>query len=147
MFRNILVAVDGSKAAIGALDMAIEVADKFGATLHLLHVVREMQLPKELGGVAELDKVQKQRGSALKQVGEEILNQAKLVAQSKGVKSIEDSIGAGDPANAIVGYAADKPIDLIVLGSRGLGQVQGMLLGSVSRKVSNLAKVPCLLAK
>ncbi len=147
MFRNILVAVDGSKAAIGALDMAIEVADKFGATLHLLHVVREMQLPKELGGVADLDKVEKQRGSALKQVGEEILNQAKLVAQSKGVKSIEDSIGAGDPANAIVGYAADKPIDLIVLGSRGLGQVQGMLLGSVSRKVSNLAKVPCLLAK
>lgn len=147
MFRNILVAVDGSKAAIGALDMAIEVADKFGATLHLLHVVREMQLPKELGGVAELDKVEKQRGSALKQVGEEILNQAKLVARSKGVKSIEDSIGAGDPANAIVGYAADKPIDLIVLGSRGLGQVQGMLLGSVSRKVSNLAKVPCLLAK
>ena len=147
MFRNILVAVDGSKAAIGALDMAIEVADKFGATLHLLHVVREMQLPKELGGVADLDKVEKQRGSALKQVGEEILNQAKLVAQSKGVKSIEDSIGAGDPANAIVGYAADKPIDLIVLGSRGLGQVQGMLLGSVSRKVSNLAKVPCLLSK
>jgi nucleotide-binding universal stress UspA family protein len=147
MFSNILVAVDGSASSVSALDMAIEIAKNFGAKLHLLHVVREMQLPKELGRVAELGKIQKQRESALKQVGEEILNQAKRTAQSKGIKSVEDSIGSGDPANSIDGYAASKPIDLIVLGSRGLGQVEGMLLGSVSRKVSNLAKVPCLIAK
>jgi nucleotide-binding universal stress UspA family protein len=57
---------------------------------------------------------------------------------------VESDIGTGDPANAIVGYADRNGIDLIVLGSRGLGQVEGMLMGSVSRKVSNLAAVACM---
>ncbi len=147
MFSNILVAIDGSTTSSRGLEIAIELAKRFGAKLHLLHVVRNMQLPKELGRLIEVEKMQESRQNVLNMVGEQVLTQAKRVAESKGVKSIEQDIGTGDPATAIVRYADRNGVDLITVGSRGLGQVEGMLMGSVSRKVSSLAKVPCLIAK
>ncbi len=144
MISNILVAIDGSKPSLQALDMAIEIAKKFDAKLHLIHVVRAMQLPSELQHIAELETVMGTRQDVLNTIGERLVNQGKRVAETKGVTSVESDIGTGDPANAIVGYADRNGIDLIVLGSRGLGQVEGMLMGSVSRKVSNLAAVACM---
>ncbi len=147
MFKNILVAVDGSTAAAHALESAIQISDKFGAGLHLLHVVREMQMPLNPGLMEKYEEVQRQRHDLLRSSGEEILNQAKRMAQSKGIDSVESDIGSGDPATAIAGYADNKQIDLIVIGNRGLGQVHSMLMGSVSRKVSNIAKAACLIVK
>ena len=144
MLSNVLVAIDGSKPSTQALEMAIEIAKKFDAKLHLIHVVREMQLPSELQHLAELETVRGTRQDVLNTIGERLVNQGKRVAETTGVTSVESDIGTGDPANAIIGYANRNGIDLIVLGSRGLGQVEGMLMGSVSRKVSNLAAVPCL---
>ena len=147
MFSNILVAIDGSETSIRGLETAIELAKTFGAKLHLLHVVREMQLPKELQTMMEVENMKGPREDVLKLVGDRILNQAKRVAESKGVKSVADNLGTGDPASSIVKHAEQNGIDLIVMGSRGLGQVEGLLLGSVSRKVSSMAKVPCLIAR
>jgi nucleotide-binding universal stress UspA family protein len=147
MFSNILVAIDGSETSIRGLETAIELAKTFGAKLHLLHVVREMQLPKELQKMMEVENMKGPREDVLKLVGDRILNQAKRVAESKGVKSVADNLGTGDPASSIVMHAEQNGIDLIVMGSRGLGQVEGLLLGSVSRKVSSMAKVPCLIAR
>jgi nucleotide-binding universal stress UspA family protein len=147
VFKNILVAIDGSAAATRSLEMAAELSATFGAGLHLLHVVREMQLPLNPGLMEEYEKLQRQRHDLLNATGEQLLNQAKRVAVSKGIGSVESDIGSGDPATAIVEYAAKKQIDLIVIGSRGLGHVAGMLMGSVSRKVSNTTKVDCLIIK
>ena len=147
MFTNILVAVDGSTAATHALESAIQISDKFGAGLHVLHVVREMQLPLNPGLMEKYEEVQRQRHDLLRSAGEEILNQAKRMAQSKGIDSVVSDISSGDPATAIVGYADNNQIDLIVIGNRGLGQVHSMLMGSVSRKVSNIAKAACLIVK
>ncbi len=147
MFKNILVAIDGSTASTSALETACELSEKFGAGLHLLHVVREMQVPLNPGLMEEYEKLQRQRHDLLKSAGEQLLNQAKRVAESKSIDSVESDIGSGDPATAIVKYAAKNQIDLIVIGSRGLGQVESMLLGSVSRKVSNTTKANCLIIK
>ena len=95
----------------------------------------------------DYEKLLRQRHDVLNTAGEQLLNQTKRVAESKGVPSVETFIGSGDPATAIVEHAAKQKIDLIVLGSRGLGQVTGMLMGSVSRKVSNTTKVNCLIIK
>ena len=76
-----------------------------------------------------------------------MLNQAKRQAELADIEPAETAIGTGDPANAIVEYAKKTGSDLIVVGSRGLGKVEGMFLGSVSRKVSNLAKTSCLVIK
>ena len=69
------------------------------------------------------------------------------MVEARGIDAIKTGIGSGDPASAIVDYAVGNKIDLIVIGSRGLGQVKGMLMGSVSRKVSNITKVACLIIK
>lgn len=147
MFQNILVAIDGSEVSTRALETAVELSEKFGAGLHLFHVVREMQVPLNPGLMEEYEKLQRERHDLLSATGEQLLNQAKRTAEAKGIASVESDVGAGDPATAIVDYAARNQIDLIVIGSRGLGQVAGLLLGSVSRKVSNTSKTTCLIVK
>jgi nucleotide-binding universal stress UspA family protein len=56
-------------------------------------------------------------------------------------------IGVGDPAETIAKYAHDKQCDQIVMGTRGMGRVAGMLLGSVATKVIHLSAVPVLLVR
>ena len=147
MFKNILVSVDGSDSAAKALAAAGDIAQQNDANLHILHVVRDMQVPLTPGIMEAYEKLQRQRHDVLREAGEQLLNQAKRSVEAKGVKTVDTDIGSGDPASAIVTYAGRNNIDLIVLGSRGLGNVEGMLMGSVSRKVSNTAKTSCLVIK
>ena len=147
MFNNILVSIDGSDSGQRALDAGIEMAQKFGAKMHLVHVVREMQLPTNFGRLQDYEEASRARHNLLKSAGEQMLTQAERSCESKGIKDAKTHMGAGDPANAIVNCGTENGVDLIVMGSRGLGQVDGFLLGSVSRKVSNTAKVPCLIIK
>ncbi len=147
MFKNILVAIDGSKSSTNALEAAAELAASSGGKLHILHVVREMQVPLTPGLMDAYEKLQRQRHDVLNSAGEQLINQMKRSVEAKGLDTVETDIGSGDPASAMVNYAARNKIDLIVIGSRGLGQVEGMLMGSVSRKVSNTTKTNCLIIK
>ncbi len=147
MLKNILVAIDGSEASTNALQLAIELSEKYGAGLHLLHVVREMQVPLNPGLMEAYEKLERQRHDLLRSAGEQLLNQSKRVAESKGITALQADIGSGDPASAIVKYADKNQMDLIVIGSRGLGKIKSLLMGGVSRKVSNMTKVNCLIVK
>ena len=149
MFKNILASVDGSDSSNKALETAAELAASSGGKLHILHVVREMQVPLNPGLMDSYEKMQRERHDVLTTAGEHLINQAKRVVEAKGLDDdkIETDIGAGDPASAIVDYAAKNKADLIVMGSRGHGQVEGLLMGSVSRKVSNTCKTNCLIIK
>ena len=147
MFKNILVAVDGSKSSTNALETAAELAKGSGGKLHILHVVREMQVPLTPGLMDAYEKLERNRHDLLNSAGEQLINQAKRSVEAKGIDAVETDIGSGDPASAIVDYAARNKADLIVIGNRGHGQVEGMLLGSVSRKVSNTTKTNCLIIK
>ncbi len=148
MLKNILVAIDGSKASTNVLQSATELSEKFGAGLHLLHVVWELQIPSNPanpGLMGKFDIVEQQHHDLLTSSGEQLLNQAKRVAESNGASVLQAEISSGDPASEIVKYADKNQMDLIVIGSRGLGQVKGLLMGSVSRKVCNMTKVNCLI--
>jgi len=147
VFKNILVAVDGSKSSTNALETAAELAKGSGGKLHILHVVREMQVPLTPGLMDAYEKLERHRHDLLNSAGEQLINQAKRSVEAKGIDAVETDIGSGDPASAIVDYAARNKADLIVVGNRGHGQVEGMLLGSVSRKVSNTTKTNCLIIK
>ena len=146
MFKNILVSIDGSDSSNKALEAAAELAAGSGGKLHILHVVREMQVPLNPGLMEVYEKMERDRHDVLNSAGEHLINQAKRSVEAKGVDNVETDIGSGDPASAIVDYAAKNKADLIVMGSRGLGQVEGLLLGSVSRKVSNTT-TNCLIIK
>jgi nucleotide-binding universal stress UspA family protein len=137
MFKHVLVALDGSAHSQTALPTAIEVAKKFGADLFVVHV-------------AEHD-----RGRAAVYSIESPAEAAKLVADA--VKTAREAgiaangevfdVAAGNVAKAIIETEVANEVDLIVMGSRGLSDVQGLLLGSVTHKVIQLAQVPVLVAR
>jgi nucleotide-binding universal stress UspA family protein len=147
VFKNILVAVDGSQASTRALEAATDLAATHGGTLHILHVVREMQVPLTPGLMDAYEKLQRHRHEVLTSAGEQLINQAKRAVESKGVENVETDLGAGDPASAIIDYAARNKVDLIVMGHRGHSQVEHLLMGSVTRKVNNTAKTNCLVIR
>jgi nucleotide-binding universal stress UspA family protein len=83
----------------------------------------------------------------MEQVGEAVLGVARADATAKGVKDVRAQVLTGDPAERLLGYAHDHGIDLMVMGRRGLGRLTGLLIGSVSAKVSSLAECPVVTVK
>jgi nucleotide-binding universal stress UspA family protein len=74
----------------------------------------------------------------------EVAEHAKALATDAGVERVRAFVKAGQPARTIIEFARDRDVDLIVIGSRGLGSVERYLLGSVSHKVTGLAQCPVL---
>ena len=75
------------------------------------------------------------------------VERAENTAREKGVKTVEARLQEGDPAHEILTCAKTENADLIVMGSRGLGGLKGLLMGSVSQKVSHLAECTCVSVK
>jgi len=76
-----------------------------------------------------------------------VLTEVENRARSLDLAGVKTVAREGQPARPIVEYAKEHDVDLIVLGSRGLGDIGGMLLGSVSHKVGSLSECSCLTAK
>jgi nucleotide-binding universal stress UspA family protein len=91
--------------------------------------------------------VQVTERSALQSESEQILRDAELQAQHKGAPKVEKVLRSGDAAAIILEVANDQKADVIVMGSRGLGNLKGLLLGSVSHKVSQLSQCSCISVK
>ena len=147
MINSILVATDSSPSATRALAASIDLALKYDATLHIMQVIRNMQLPEEIRTMAEVASTEGEDTDVMATLAERMLNEAKQEAEKLGVADIRISVCEGDPATTIVDAAHQQAVDLVVLGTRGLSQVKSMIMGSVSQKVSNLADVNCLIVR
>jgi nucleotide-binding universal stress UspA family protein len=147
MIHTILVATDASPSSNKAIDTAADLAAKYGASLRLLHVIRQMQLPVELRNMAEVEKLVGSRAEVMSFVASKILADAEARAKSFGVTDVHTESIEGEPATTIIDHANQHGVDLIVMGTRGLGTVKSMMLGSVSRKVSNLSGINCLIVR
>jgi len=147
MIKKILVATDASAASNRAVTMAAYMAACHEADLLILHVIRDMQLPALLKKSPELEEFANKREDILRQVAETILHEAKVQAKKDGATRVQTAIGAGDPASSIIGFTKRRNIDTIVVGTRGLGKVKEILMGSVSRKVVNSAEANCFIVR
>jgi nucleotide-binding universal stress UspA family protein len=147
MINKILVATDASAASNRAVSMAAYLAAKHDAKLLILHVIRDMQLPAKMKDEPELEAFANKREDILRQVAETILHEAEVRAKRDGAKDVQTAIGSGDPASSVIGFASRRNIDIIVIGTRGLGKAQGILMGSVSRKITNNAEANCLVVR
>ena len=138
MIKNILVPVDGSEGADRAIEKAVMLAEICGAKLNFLYVANINQLAiNAVLSDAILDSVTK--------AGNVILDRAlEMVPAGVAKESFSDT---GSPAVVILDFAESNDIDLIVMGSRGLGVVKGVLLGSVSQYVVEQSKCPVLVVK
>jgi nucleotide-binding universal stress UspA family protein len=134
MYDGILVPTDGSETAAAALDHAVDLAERYGATLHLLHVVESAMIPPTPAGGEVLDR--------LSAHGDSVVNEAREGVDDR--VPVETAVAEGSPHRAILDYTADADIDLVVMGTHGRTGLQHALLGSVAERVVRLADVPVL---
>jgi nucleotide-binding universal stress UspA family protein len=143
MFERILAPVDGSDGALAALELAVELQKKFDSELYLLCVYRHYSLLEASMSMVNPDRPEHLEES-MREHASNVVEQAKKFAEEQGSKNLRGFVKSGPPARTIVNFAKDRNINLIVLGSRGLGDVEGYLLGSVSHKVTSLSHCPTL---
>ena len=148
MINTILVPTDGSVLADKAVSLAGELAKMYGAKIVLLHalpdIINEL-IPESYREFANAE--HKQIGDVLISVGEQILRRAEAQLRAQGVDMVTFSLPRGPAAKAILDYAKEHPVDMVVMGSRGLGDLQGLLMGSVSHNVSQLSPCSCITVK
>jgi nucleotide-binding universal stress UspA family protein len=146
--KTILVALDGSESATRALEVATDLAKRYGATLHLVHVApRPLAVSEGLKEFARVERVELPVAVEMSAEGQSIVSAGRAAAAAKGAQSLETSVLIGDPAERLLEYARERAVDLIVVGRRGIGQIRGLLMGSVSWKVNSLAECPVLTVK
>jgi nucleotide-binding universal stress UspA family protein len=135
MFKTIVWASDGSEHADHALDYAKEMAGANSTRLVALHV-REITVGRAGGYPVQVDEDDVER---------KIQGQVKDL-QDAGMDAVYEQRGTttGGAAHAIADVGADLGADLIVVGTRGLGPVQGLLLGSVTQRLLHIAHTPVL---
>jgi nucleotide-binding universal stress UspA family protein len=140
MFKNILLAVDGSEHALHAAETAADLACSMNSEI-LRIVVAFEAVPAYLGEPNMQTAI-----SARMKEAETVLKKATdAVGEIPG--EIHTEILEGPPAEAVLDVAEARSCDLIVMGSRGLGRLAGALLGSQSQKVVQHASCPVLIVR
>ncbi|SDZ40069.1 Nucleotide-binding universal stress protein, UspA family [Jannaschia faecimaris] len=141
MFKKILVSFDGSDHADHALRVAADLAQKYQAKLEIAHVPEVETTAIAMGAGAVEIRV---HDDETKKRSQETLARAASIAKEAGCDSASAQALQGSPAEAILAHAEKTGTDLIVAGRRGLGTLQGLLMGSVSQKLTTHAHCPVL---
>ncbi|SFD38707.1 Nucleotide-binding universal stress protein, UspA family [Lentibacillus persicus] len=138
MFKRILLATDGSEHSVRSAEHAIQLAKQFNGTIDVVYVVNEETSKHDVlhnGSKYEIERKRKEKVQLA-------LDQLDGTAIDYNVQILH-----GEPGPSIVEYANKNDVDCVVIGSRGLNNLQTMILGSVSHKVAKRAHCPVLIVK
>ncbi|MCM3739665.1 universal stress protein [Oceanobacillus luteolus] len=138
MFKRILLAVDGSEHSIKATEYSIKLAQKFDSAIDAVYVVDESTAKKDALHSNNQFEIERKRKEKIRPIRER-LDESKIIFGTH--------ILHGDPGPTIVKFANERAFDCVVIGSRGLNQLQTLILGSVSHKVAKRANCPVLIIK
>jgi nucleotide-binding universal stress UspA family protein len=172
MYDKILCPVDGSDHAHKALELAIDMAGGYGAGLVIIHVPHRFDNADALRQFAEMEGLSHEAGSELShqrspvsridagvdadgdggfdrerlqiETGQRLVDAASERAHRAGLTSVETRLPVGDPADQILDCIKQDGVDCVVMGARGLSDLQGLFLGSVSHKVASRAPCTCI---
>ncbi len=171
MFKSIVVGFDGSAHASRALRIGAELAAQGDIPLGILYVIEpgHVTIPQEVRKLGEIEHVidpapnllvnlenapstmissmaqaSADTERALYQYAEFLVGQVEEKARELGAGEVDGKSALGNPAEQIVEYARERDADLIITGCRGFGRLKGMLLGSTSQRVAQLAECSCL---
>jgi len=141
--KNVMVATDFGQAADAALRYGRELAGRFGATLHLAHVMEtsyvgfgvETYVPPLPDVEGELEESARRRLNRL------------IESAGHGPRTITAVLPPSVPSVAIIDYARYHDIDLIVMGTHGRGTLAHLVMGSVAERVAREAPCPVLTMK
>lgn len=172
-FKTLIVPVDGSDAAGKAVEVASDLAVRHGGRIVLLHVVTGDATSEELERFARVEGMTGPAGgtyaepvvmgpphgvvprppaakafvdnrAATRALASRILDDARTKACGCGVGNVDVATSDGDPVDGILDRARREGADAIVMGSRGLSDLKGTFLGSVSHKVAHEAECTCI---
>lgn len=138
MYRKILVAYDGSEPGKKAFDRALHLAELNKAQLYVLTVVRTPEIADEVETEAVIENS--------REYHQKLLAPLQRLTSQKGIKA-HFEVGVGHPAEQII-YDADRhDVDLIVIGHRGRSKFARLLLGSISKVVTQYANREVLVVR
>lgn len=171
MYEHILVATDASTHGQKAVDTACALSARLDAQLTVVHVMGQGEVPEAItqlihsehlagpleieirssaglgSGVGDLRTIgetgirRHQMWSALAQ---RVMADAGDTAERHGVSKLHTTIEEGDPVEELMHAIGERKPDLVVLGRRGVSDLRGLLMGSVSHKLSQLARCDVL---
>lgn len=147
MIKTIVIAIDGSAPSHRAMELGCDLAAKYGASIHFIHVTQSPVRDQKFafgGAVKAVSVAMHAPQEELHRVGEHMLEAARDYAGQHGCSQVSTEIVSGNPAKRIVQTAKEIKADMIVMGSRGLGDASGILQGSVSHKVNHLSSCTCV---
>jgi nucleotide-binding universal stress UspA family protein len=173
VIKSIVLAIDGSIHAKHAQTVAIDLASKYDAQLTLVHVLTRDHPSDEFARMVEVERLadseqprvsetdntysvvarfvgssnDSKEARVIVLLGEQIVNKASASASKAGVANVTTEIHSGDYANNILEVAKKVDADMIVMGRRGLSNLQGFVTGSVSHKVSQRSECSVLTVK
>jgi nucleotide-binding universal stress UspA family protein len=167
MIKTILVPTDGSDHAVKAIAIASDIASKYDARVILFHALLAGISGGEILNLIESNQLSEQCRDDLQQtarlqasikstamfgsgdlspspdilehIGRDLLDAGETVVRQHGVKNVSQILTNGEPIDCILRAIDDEEIDMIVMGSRGLGTLDGLLIGSMSHKLGHLA--------
>jgi nucleotide-binding universal stress UspA family protein len=141
MYERILAPIDGSTQSLKALNHAVELAKKHGSEIMVISVVDSLKLP--FGAEYSLwanESHQELIRTTLESINKEITD----IKQQKPELSIDAMVIEGDPAKQILRIAEEEGYNVIVMGKRGMGLIEELVMGSVTHKVVNHSMIPVI---
>lgn len=140
-YKNILVAVDGSKEAAWAFKKAIEIAKRNDAKLFMTHIIDL----RTFATVEAYDRTISERAS---QFATELMESYKQQANEAGVTNVSYEIDYGSPKVKIAKDVAKKiNADLIICGATGMNAMERFFIGSVSEHITRYASCDVLVVR
>jgi nucleotide-binding universal stress UspA family protein len=141
LYRNIVIATDGSKNSQRAISCGIEIAKLSGATLYLINVVDTPSAVSDIW-TAGKDMIHE----LMIGDGKKILSKTRKIIEDAGVE-VKDVLLYGHPGEEIIKFAENNKMDLIVMGTLGKTGFDRFLMGSVAEKVVRHSKVPVMVVR
>jgi nucleotide-binding universal stress UspA family protein len=141
-FRRILVPTDFGAASDTALHFGRILAGRFGASLHLMHVLEDLQVDQAIGPEVFATESPEARSARLRDARERLKH--RISARDRGWLRATTEVLFGPPANMIADYAGDNDFDLIVMGTHGRKGMAHLLMGSVAERVVRTAACPVM---
>ena len=139
-YTNILIPLDGSPDSVFACEIAMNLTcpDPAGRTFHLVNCAEP--IPSLIGGESRETLHEDQKNEA-----DKIFAQAKELMEKRGF-ACRTYFREGDPGGEIVQMVGELACEVVIMGTRGLGNLESLFLGSVSREVLKHSPVPVILA-
>ncbi len=151
MFATILLAIDRSEHSQHAVEVVGDLASKLGSRVVIVHAPEAgydwPAGPNSMGGPMVVQELAKAREQVTEE-GRALVTDAATKLAEKGVTARTEVLsGSGSTAKRLLDAASAANADLIVVGSRGLTDLGGLLLGSGSHKVIHMATCPVLVVR